>query len=439
MIRSALTANCPADLRGIADWLEGYSGISTAIIGHHSLKRAVQQRLGVTGISGVDAYHEHLLGSPEEQQELLELLVVPETWFFRDRHPYAHLREHVNRLLRGGLPSQPLRLLSAPCSTGEEPYSMAMTLMSMGLPKEAFSIDAIDISRRSIRRARQAVYGKHSFRGVSEAEQQQHFQATAQGLALQPAIRQSVQFRCANLMVALAQLARPYDVIFCRNLLIYLEEAASQRLLEAFAALMNEGGLLIVGSAETGKVPPALFEAIREPFVFGYRRRDAPIPPLPAPAVLPSPEPTPASLARVSSGRTRSTETTQPRRPRTSRSPALNTPMRSSSIAASHRPPASTATRERLAASPAAAVPSELQLLQQQLARDPYSDAAYLQLAQWMRSHNRRQEALECLQKCLYLNPNAPEALRAMIQLTQELGLIERSRQFQGRLARLEP
>lgn len=116
-----MTSNCPADLVGIADWLAGYSGISTTIIGGHSLKRAVQLRLTATGLGDAAAYFEHLLGSPEEQQDLVELVVVPETWFFRDRRPYAYLREHLARLLQGGLPSQPLRLLSAPAPPARSP------------------------------------------------------------------------------------------------------------------------------------------------------------------------------------------------------------------------------------------------------------------------------------------------------------------------------
>ena len=435
-----MTSNCPADLVGIADWLAGYSGISTTIIGGHSLKRAVQLRLTATGLSDAAAYFEHLLGSPEEQQDLVELVVVPETWFFRDRRPYAYLREHLARLLQGGLPSQPLRLLSAPCSTGEEPYSMAMTLLDLGLPQEAFSIDAIDISRQSIRRARQAVYGKHSFRGVSEAEQQQHFQATAQGLALLPAISKTVHFRRANLMVGLAELATRYDVIFCRNLLIYLEEAASQQLLASLAGLMKVGGLLIVGSAETGKVPPELFEAIREPFVFGYRRRDAVASPPLLPAAIPSANPSSASPPPPAE-RERSSAGTQARQSRPRRSPAPRPPQPSPSGAAARRPRVAPAGRERLGASrtPAVAAPTELERVEQELARNPYSDAAYLQLALWMLGQNRPQEALESLQKCLYLKPDSREALQAMIQLTRQLGQVERSRQFQGRLARLEP
>lgn len=424
-----MTRNCPPDLGGIAAWLSGYSGISTAIIGGHALKRAVQQRLTSTGIADAEAYVALLESSPEEQQELIELIVVPETWFFRDRNPYAYLRDHVNRHHKGAGPSQPLRLLSAPCSTGEEPYSMAMTLLDMGLPKDGFRIDAIDISHHSIRRARQAVYGKHSFRGVSEAERQLYFQPSAQGLALLPSIRQTVHFRCANLMVALADLARPYDVIFCRNLLIYLEEAASQHLLESLAGLMNDGALLIVGSAETGKVPSALFEAIREPFVFGYRRRDARISPAPLPIGIPAAEPSPVAPGLPASGKP-SRHAEVPRRA-----------LRSPSAATTRRRRSAKETRERPSlpsAATAAAIP-ELQLFEQELERNPYSDAAYFQQALWMLNSNRVPEALEALQKCLYLKPDSREALKAMIQITKELGQVERSRQFQGRLARLEP
>ena len=281
-----MTPEPSEEIAGIAAWLSDYSGISTSIIGASTLLRAIRQRLKATGVSDIASYQELLLASADEQQNLVELVVVPETWFFRDRHPYAYLREHVAGLLQAGLPSQPLRLLSAPCSTGEEPYSMAMTLLDMGLPSQAFSIDAVDICRRSIRKARLAVYGKHSFRGVSEEEQRRHFQATAKGQALHAAIRQPVHFRRANLMNCQAELATRYDVIFCRNLLIYLEEDASQQLLESFAGLLKVGGLLIVGSAETGKVPSSLYSPIRTPFVFGFLKREPQALPVPAAAAI---------------------------------------------------------------------------------------------------------------------------------------------------------
>ena len=290
-----MTSKPTIDCHDIATWLADFSGISTGIIGHHTLQRAVGERLEVTGLDDITAYLELLLSSPQEQQNLVELVVVPETWFFRDRQPFVHLRAHISGLIADGLPSQPLRLLSAPCASGEEPYSLAMTLLDMGLPADCFRIDAIDICRQSIRKARQAVYGKHSFRGVSEAEKTQNFQVTPQGLALNPAIRQTVHFKCANLMRCLVETGSTYDVIFCRNLLIYLEEAASQHLLESFASLMRPGALLIVGSAETGKVPPSLFQPIRESFVFGFLRREEP-PSLPPAAASSTAAATPDAL-----------------------------------------------------------------------------------------------------------------------------------------------
>ena len=428
-----MTSESLRDISDVADWLASYSGISTGIIGAHSLRRAIQLRLQSTGLSDSEVYLERLLASTEEQQSLVELVVVPETWFFRDRHPFVHLREHVGRLIQDGLPSQPLRLLSAPCATGEEPYSMAMTLLDMGLPRESFSIDAIDICRQSIRKARTAVYGKHSFRGVSEAEKHQHFQITPQGLALHPAIKQTVHFKRTNLMSCLAEMGTRYDVIFCRNLLIYLEETASQHLLESFAALLKPGGLLFVGSAETGKVPAALFSPIRESFVFGFLRNQPE-----AAAPLP-PEQPPAPVASRPPQRERSVTSRQPRR----------TPLRSSPRAGL-QPAMAPRSRPAAPAKAAAAAPpgapqaggsgeTELERCQQELAQNPYSDLAYLRLGQLLERHNRSEEALDCLQKCLYLKPDSREALAAMIQITKQLGQLDRSRQFQGRLARLQP
>ena len=422
-----MTADSAGDIHGIAAWLAAYSGISTTIIGIPSLMRAVQQRLKATGVTELATYHDLLLESPEEQQDLVELVVVPETWFFRDRHPYAYLREHVAGLLQAGLPSQPLRLLSAPCSTGEEPYSMAMTLLDMGLPSHSFSIDAVDICRRSIRKARQAVYGKHSFRGVSEEEQRRHFQATAKGQALHPAIRQPVHFRRSNLMNCQAELATRYDVIFCRNLLIYLEEDASQQLLESFAGLLKVGGLLIVGSAETGKVPSSLYSPIRAPFVFGFLRRDA--------TALPAP-PAPAVSSVDLSASLRPRRDARPPRPSPSRSqrpsglPTINRPSRASRSAP--QPSAGMAA-------PALVPAQEATRFAQELERDPTSHATYLRFGQWLASQNRAEEAIDCFQKCLYLRPDSRDALLAMIQLTTQLGQLERSRQYQGRLERLNP
>ena len=430
-----MTSKPTIDCSGVATWLAEYSGISAGIIGNHSLLRAVGKRLEATGLDDSEAYLELLLRSTQEQQNLVELVVVPETWFFRDRQPFVHLRQHISGLIACGLPTQPLRLLSAPCASGEEPYSLAMTLLDMGLPADCFRIDAIDICRQSIRKARQAVYGKHSFRGVSEAEKDQNFQITPQGLALNPAIRQTVHFKCANLMRCLAETGSNYDVIFCRNLLIYLEEAASQHLLESFATLMRPGALLIVGSAETGKVPPSLFHPIRESFVFGFLRREEPssLPPAAANSIDALTDSSPARA-------TNAAPATPRRRERPARPPALETGAsrrRALRAAAPANAVARTAGRTRSSGEPATG--QELNECRQELERNPYCDATYLRLAQLLELGNQTDAAIDCLQRCLYLQPNSRQALEAVIALTKQAGQIERSRQFQGRLARLLP
>ena len=422
-----MTSESHAEIERIASWLAGHTGISTRIIGVHALRRAIGLRQQATGLTDASAYLDELLQSADEQQSLVELVVVPETWFFRDRHPFQHLGEHLAPLLQQGGASQPLRLLSAPCASGEEPYSMAMTLLDLGLPEDAFKIDAIDICRQSIRKARRAVYSPHSFRGVSEAEKQKYFTATAEGMALHPEIRRLVHFKRANLMHCLAETSGQYDVIFCRNLLIYLEDKASQHLLEALAGLLKVGGLLLVGAAEAPKVPPSLFRSVRAAFVFGFLRQN----PADIAAPLPPPQlPSPVTPQRREgrSGSPRSAGSTPTNERRRAMAPAV---------------PRSRPPRQPVASRGAAPLlpPDELdlRLYRQQLDRDPYAPAPYLQMGQWFLRHNRFEEAMDSLQRCLYLQPDSSDALRALIHVCKQLGQTERSRQFQGRLARLDP
>lgn len=419
-------------MAGIADWLARYSGISTGIIGSHSLARAVRQRMRATGLGDPEAYEALLLESAEEQQNLVELVVVPETWFFRDRHPYRQLREHVGARLQAGLPGQPLRLLSAPCATGEEPYSMAMTLLELGLSTQAFRIDAIDICRRSIQRAREAVYGRHSFRGVSEAEQQRHFQRTQRGLVPHPVIREPVQFQCSNLMTCLSELSGGYEVIFCRNLLIYLEPEAIQQLLRALAELLRPGGLLIVGSAETVMVPADLFTPIRQAGVFGFLRREPASEPVveirraagPAGSRSGPASPLGPGAGREPSPRGRLLE--RSRRPVAARNgPGLKEPRAA-------EPKRAPSTR-----GPDGSTDAELQRCRLEVERHPGSDQAQLRLAHCLLTHNQPQEACDCLRRCLYLKPDCREAMELLIELSESLGDLERSRQLRGRLERL--
>ncbi|MEE8379870.1 MAG: CheR family methyltransferase, partial [Gammaproteobacteria bacterium] len=157
-------------------------GLSSESIGDSSIERAINHRKDILKIDHADGYMSLLLEDESELEELVEEVVVPETWFFRNLVPFETLSSCVPELdKRKKLESSPLRVLSLPCSTGEEPYSIAITLMELGLKENEFLIDAQDISKRAIRKARRAIYGKHSFREESDVNLEKYFRNTRSG------------------------------------------------------------------------------------------------------------------------------------------------------------------------------------------------------------------------------------------------------------------
>src|SRR5437016_5919488 len=114
--------------------LKNTMGLDTASIGSAAIERAVRLRMASVGLKQADDYWQQLQSSTPELQELIEAVVVPETWFFREREAFAALVRLVTEEWQPVHPTSVLRLLSAPCSTGEEPYSMVMSLLDGGFP-----------------------------------------------------------------------------------------------------------------------------------------------------------------------------------------------------------------------------------------------------------------------------------------------------------------
>jgi chemotaxis protein methyltransferase WspC len=138
-----------------------------------------------------------------------------------------------------------------PCSSGEEPYSIALSLLNAGLPASAISIDAIDVSLDAVRRAETGVYRTGSFRGDISAWKK-YFLETAHGWKIEDGVRSVVRVAHGNLLSEKFTPPREqYDVIFCRNLLIYFDESAQARALEKIASLLAPDGVLVVGSADS--------------------------------------------------------------------------------------------------------------------------------------------------------------------------------------------
>ena len=147
----------------IAELLEQTIGLNISSIGDSSFQRVLSIRMRALGIGDAKAYYDKLTVSFGELRKLVEEVTVPETWFFRDQEPFIFLTEHILDSEKSHARST-YRILSLPCSTGEEPYSIAMTLLEAGLNPLNFFIDAVDVSERVLTKARKGVYGRNSFR-----------------------------------------------------------------------------------------------------------------------------------------------------------------------------------------------------------------------------------------------------------------------------------
>ena len=258
-------------MKRIERLLRAETGLDAALIGSAVLDRIVRRRLKLLGLSGLPEFLRRLENSPAELKELIESVVVKETWFFRDREPF-HAFARIAREWLAQHPTGTLRALSLPCATGEEPYSMVMALLDAQVPPNRFEIDAADISTDALARAREAVYRKNSFRGADLSFRNRYFQSTHAGYTLHPQVRERVRFHHANLLgEAFTHRQSLYDIVFCRNLLIYFDRAAQAKALTQLAGLLTPHGWLFVGPAEMPLATANGFVGAKLPMAFACR------------------------------------------------------------------------------------------------------------------------------------------------------------------------
>lgn len=262
-----------APIRDFEKLLKETIGLSMETVGASVIRHALKRRMTACAVPDLHVYWAFVVESLAERQELIDAVIVPETWFFRDREAFGamvrHLREH--RAV-----GSPLKLLSLPCSTGEEPYSIAMALLDAGFPDGSFQIDAIDISSRNLVHAERAIYGKNSFRGADIAFRDRYFEACEGGFRPHDLVRRQVRFRLGNVLSAGAQIGQEvYDVVFCRNLLIYFDRETQGAALTRLRQMLADDGLLLVGPAESGLPPLLGFASVRFPRAFAFVKAQA--------------------------------------------------------------------------------------------------------------------------------------------------------------------
>jgi chemotaxis protein methyltransferase WspC len=248
-------------------------GLEPRSLARRAIARTMSERMRACGLDREDAYLDLVTSSEEELKELIEALVVPETWFFRDREPFVFLKQYVARELLPSLKGRAMRILSLPGSTGEEPYSVVMALMDLGLGAGDFMVDSVDISKKAIRKAMEAVYSPHSFREKDDEFRRKYFHPVDEGYRLIPEVREAVHFVHGNLLARDGLgLKGPYDAIFFRNLLIYLNERARKEAVRIIDGLLKENGILFLGYAETQKMFFPDYDPVSHPRAYAARK-----------------------------------------------------------------------------------------------------------------------------------------------------------------------
>jgi len=252
-------------------WLVEHTSLEPSLLDGAGFESLVAERLRAAGSESETAYVEALDGSVDEVDRLTGGIAVPETWFFRYSESFRVLGEFLSRRLQSG--AGWLRMMSVGCASGEEPYSMAMTALHAGWEPGAITIEALDRSQDVLRRAGSGEYGAFSVRTEVPAWALAYLHRAGDSIVVDPGVRSLVRFVRADVVQpgALAGVG-PCDVIFCRNVLIYLGAEARVRLLDAVCAALAPGGLLFVGHAEPLLCGASPLRAVAVPHTFALER-----------------------------------------------------------------------------------------------------------------------------------------------------------------------
>ena len=243
----------------LRDCIYGHCGIYFDHDSKYILEKRLSHRLTDLNFPSYYDYYHYLKYNRNKDQELMDImdvLTTNETYFFRESFQLKAFSEEIIPELikkKSAKGNRSLRIWSAGCSTGEEPYTIAMLLST--IPElSGWNIEIIgtDISQKVLQHARRAVYGKASFRATEEQDVRRFFHQQDDGFKVNDSIRELVTISHLNLFDTprLTMLGK-VDLIFCRNVIIYFDQAAKKRVIESFHSALYDGGYLLLGHSES--------------------------------------------------------------------------------------------------------------------------------------------------------------------------------------------
>lgn len=274
-----MTATDEAGFAALAGRIAGQAGLDIGAYKDRCLRRRIAVRMRACGVHSYNDYVALLDQSPGEFERLLDALTINVTKFFRNREAWDWLGDHLlpdMLLARQGQ----LRVWSAGCASGEEPYTIAMLLAGVlhRMDHDAWfhrvRIDATDIDRRSMDRARAARYPRRAFSEAAPAIAERYSRVVGEGeeeLEIVPEIRSVVEIKSFDLTRDTPPAGR-YDLVCCRNVVIYFDRATQERLMNLFADALATDGILLLGKVETIMGAARSRYALLEPRERVYRK-----------------------------------------------------------------------------------------------------------------------------------------------------------------------
>jgi chemotaxis protein methyltransferase CheR len=271
----------PEDVQRFCEFLYRRTGMSFSEGKRYFIDRRLEDRIAATGSSSFQSYFSLLRADADHEIEhLINSFTVNETYFYREDHQLRCMTSSLLGDIVGHKPpGSTVRIWSIPCSTGEEPYSIALWLMENWPEVDDYNIEIVgsDIDTRALKAAAEGIYGDRALMRLSRDIVSRYFRPVADGKhEIDEGLRDSIQFTRAN-MIDAQDMARyrDFDLIFCRNVLIYFDDASRRQAAENLYDCLRPGGYICLGHSESMSRISPLFNVRRFPDAIVYQRPES--------------------------------------------------------------------------------------------------------------------------------------------------------------------
>jgi chemotaxis protein methyltransferase WspC len=430
----------------VCQLLRERAGMDPELFGVQGIVYALNKRVAASGTESPQDYVNRLKSDTAEFQELLEDLLVPETWMFRDALAFSSLGRFFDTWLSRH--REPIRVLSVACSTGEEVYSLAISLREAGFDPSRFQILGIELSRRALECAIRGDLNPRSFRESDDkiaAMRERWCEPVGQSWRIRDELHKGVELKWGNLAQAefLAD-ESPFDVIFCRNVLIYFHAEARRRAVHNLHRLLSPDGVLYSAPAEARIFSDAGFQILDSqcPFAFrcpgalsdeplstavAIRPQEKNLPPLDVNAELPKPAPKHV-VHHIASSESLGQDSPNAYAPNTDANTSHGDSVGQAIILHAARQAANNGRLEEADA-----------LCAQILSLDPANTEAHYLRGVVFQAQGLVNEAQRSLEKALYLDPKHYQALVHMMLLSEQRGDQNAMENYQRRARQVAP